>query len=313
MMPRVSRYKTTGAGAEREQVTQVLDERTLESYHMRIEDIRDVQLERLHALSMAVRWPHRAADWDMLRQFGDGLAACDEIGRVMSTVMWFSHAPDFATVGMMITSPRLQTHGTGRWLMEHVIARTAPRRLGLNATRAARLLYRSMGFKAEGTVYQCQGTVRRIPETPKSGLVRPLAPADLDRVAELDRRAFGADRRPLLALLHQFSRGMVLVCGDVVVGFSLCRPFGRGYVVGPLVAASDEDAVALASPHLAEHAGDFVRLDTRFETGPFAAYLAKSGLAIFDTVTTMSLGPRPWLEPPGAGPRTYALASHALS
>jgi GNAT superfamily N-acetyltransferase len=295
-------------------VKQVADERTLETYRMRIADIRDVELAQLHALSLAVGWPHRAADWEMLRQFGHGVAACDEIGRAMSTAMWFAHGDDFATVGMMITSPRLQTHGTGRWLMEHVIARTAPRRLGLNATRVERPLYRSMGFRAEGTVNQCQGeALRPVEVSPLVGL-RPIVPEDLDSVAQLDAQAFGTVRRPLLALLLEQGTGLVIERGGEVAGFSLCRPFGRGHVVGPVVAVSDADAIALVTPFIARHEGSFVRIDTREETGPFAALLAGCGLAIFDTVTTMSLGSVRWLPPRSPGrPHTYALASHALS
>ncbi|MFO1148032.1 MAG: GNAT family N-acetyltransferase [Alsobacter sp.] len=296
-------------------MTHVLAERTLESYRMRIADIRDVELEQLHALSMAVRWPHRADDWEMLREFGQGVAACDDIGRVMSTAMWFNHGEDFATVGMLITSPRLQTHGAGRWLMQHVIARTGARLLGLNATRAARPLYKSMGFRAEATVYQCQGEAKRPPEGVAAGLLRPLAPADLGEVAALDRRAFGADRHRLLCLLEEHSEGLVLVRNEVIVGFSMCRPFGRGHVLGPIVAESDDDALALLRPHVAHHAGGFLRLDTRLEGGPFTELVLASGLAFHDTVTTMSLGSRPWLplNAGEGGPRTYTLASQALS
>ncbi len=296
-------------------VTHVLAERTLESYRMRIADIRDVAIEQLHALSMAVRWPHRADDWEMLREFGQGVAACDDIGRVMSTAMWFRQGDDFATVGMLITSPRLQTHGTGRWLMEHVIARTAPRLLGLNATRAARPLYRSMGFRAEATVYQCQGEAKGAPDVVPAGVLRRLGPHDLDAVTALDRQAFGTDRGRLLALLEQHSDGLVLVRHDAIVGFSMCRPFGRGHVIGPIVAGTDDDAIALFAPHVERHPGQFLRVDTRHEDGPFAQAVIGAGVGFFDTVTTMSLGPRPWLRPPSApdGPRTYALASHALS
>ncbi|XBO41188.1 GNAT family N-acetyltransferase [Alsobacter sp. KACC 23698] len=290
-------------------------ELALETYKMRIGDIRDVALGRLHALSMAVRWPHREADWEMLLGFGHGLAASDEIGRVLSTAMWFTHGEDFATMGMLITSPRLQTHGAGRWLMEHVIAQTAPRRLGLNATRAAQPLYRSMGFKDEATVYQCQGEARLTADVKPRGMLRPIAPADMDAIAALDRVAFGADRRRLLDLLAGMSQGLVLERDGAVVGYGLCRPFGRGYVVGPLVATTDEDAVALAAPHIAAHAGSFVRLDTRSEAGPFAELLVRAGLPVFDTVTTMSLASSPWLPvaPSAGAPRIYALASHALS
>ncbi|TIU57652.1 MAG: GNAT family N-acetyltransferase, partial [Mesorhizobium sp.] len=122
---------------------------------MRIADIEDVELERLHALSLSVGWPHRAEDWQFLRGSGQGFVALDEIGRVLGSAMWFGHGSGFATVGMVITSPRLQTLGAGQWLMKRVFEKVGGRDLRLNATRAARRLYLSLDFQPEKTVYQC--------------------------------------------------------------------------------------------------------------------------------------------------------------
>jgi GNAT superfamily N-acetyltransferase len=92
----------------------------------------------------------------MLRHVGEGFAATDGIGRVFGTAMWFSHGTDFATIGMEITSHRLQAHGNGRWLMGQVLDRCGNRNLILNATRAAYPLYVALDFVPEATAYQCQ-------------------------------------------------------------------------------------------------------------------------------------------------------------
>ena len=132
----------------------------IDTFSMRIGDIEGVELDRLHAHSLAVGWPHRAEDWQFLRESGEGVVALDEIGRVLGSAMWFAHGDDFATVGMVITSPRLQTLGAGQWLMKRVFDKVAGRDLRLNATRAARRLYLSLDFQPEKTVYQCQGIAR---------------------------------------------------------------------------------------------------------------------------------------------------------
>ncbi|MFE1597356.1 tryptophan-rich sensory protein [Methylobacterium sp. ID0610] len=72
------------------------------------------------------------------------------------------------------------------------------------------------------------------------------------------------------------SEGVLLRDGRIAA-FALCRPFGRGRVIGPLVAASDADAIAVARPHVAARAGRFLRLDTRRKSGPFADVLMRSG------------------------------------
>ncbi|MDK1384825.1 GNAT family N-acetyltransferase [Sinorhizobium sp. 8-89] len=284
---------------------------------MRIGDINNADLEQLHALSIAVGWPHRAEDWQFAREVGNGIVALDEIDRIQGSAMWFPYGAHFATIGLVITTPRLQANGAAKWLMGHVLDRVGGRNLGLNATRAARRLYRSLNFSTEALVFQCQGESTLPPDVQSSSgtVLRALAPTDLQAIAELDSGAFGADRKMLLARLLACSESVGLIRDGKIEGFSLCRRFGRGRVIGPVVAANDADAIAVVRPHVAKHAGSFLRLDTREQGGAFSDFLAHCGLPVYDTVTTMSRG-RPWLIGPGRQaprvPRTYALVGHAL-
>lgn len=295
----------------------VSDSLRVDAFSMHIGDIQDVELDQLHALSISVGWPHRAEDWEFLRRAGNGIVALDEIGRVMGSAMWFPHGNGFATVGMVITSPRLQTNGTGKWLMDHVLNEVAGRQLSLSATRASRRLYFSLDFKAEKTVYQCQGTARRasgVALQPPERLVRRLVADDLAKASALDAIAFGAGRTDLVKRLDEQSVGYGLFYGQELLAFSLCRPFGRGHLIGPVVASNDGDAIAVVSPHVEHHAGQFLRLDTHMQTGAFASYLSQCGMLVHDTVLTMSFGPRSSdpAEPAKELPTTYALASQAL-
>ncbi|ASY72077.1 N-acetyltransferase [Sinorhizobium fredii] len=287
----------------------------LDSFELTIADIAEADLDALHALSMSVGWPHRAEDWQMVRELGKGIVARDAIDRVLASAMWFNYAPDFTNIGMVITSPRLQMLGAGLWMMNHVLARTGSRAIGLNATRSARRLYGSLGFVAERTVYQCNGEAVAPPEgsLPPGTRLRTLTRDDLDEIIALDLAAYNADRTHVLARLLGVSKGVALVRGDRMAAYSLCRRFGRGHLIGPVVAANDADAIAVTRPHVADHAGSFLRLDTRQKSGAFAEFLAQSGLPVFDTVTSMSLR-RPWLvEKTGSEtPIIYGLATQAL-
>jgi GNAT superfamily N-acetyltransferase len=289
----------------------------IDAFSMRIGDIQSVELDQLHALSMSVGWPHRAEDWRFLRESGRGFVALDEIGRVLGSAMWFAHGQDFATVGMVITSPRLQTLGAGQWLMKRVFAETGGRDLRLSATRAAWRLYLSLDFLPEKTVYQCQGIARTgalAGASEASGDVRSLDGQDLPAIIALDAAGFGVSRAALIAKLFEQSVGFGLFRGDELRAFALCRPFGRGHVVGPVVAVKDSDAVAVVQPHVADHAGGFLRLDTHRGNGEFAAFLSQSGMPVFDTVLTMSMGKRlaDFAAVGEKPPTTYALASQAL-
>jgi GNAT superfamily N-acetyltransferase len=289
----------------------------LETYDLGLADIHGVDLDKLHALSVGVGWPHRRDDWQALRRTGHGFAALDRIGRIVGSAMWFPYGQDYATVGMVITSPRLQAFGAGRWLMDAVMAATGSRDLGLNATRAARRLYRDLGFSIERTVYQRQGEVSeefRNPG-PAKGLLREIEPGDLPGLSALDLLAFPADRVALLKYLLEISVGTALARDGHVVAFSLFRPFGRGYVIGPVIADNDADAIAVIAPYVASHAGCFLRIDTRQKEGAFADFLGRCGLPVYDTVTTMSRG-RPYapLEsaPQSGRPIVYGLVSQTL-
>ncbi len=289
----------------------------VESFEFTLEDIHAVSIDHLHSLSVAVGWPHRVEDWNFLLQEGQGIAAVDAIGRVLGSAMWFPMGEDFATVGMVITSPRLQTQGTGRWLMDHALEQLTGRRLGLNSTRAAKRLYRSIGFMPEATVYQCQGEAQVLTPTsalPPNTLLREMVADDMPAIAALDQRAYGANRRPWLEKLFALSKGVVLVRDHFIVAYALCRPFGRGLVIGPVVASQDEDAIAVTRPHLLQGQGRFMRLDTREKGGAFADFLKQAGLDLFDTVTTMAMHGQ-WIDLDNHNAedtKIFGLASQAL-
>ncbi|HEV2900124.1 MAG TPA: GNAT family N-acetyltransferase [Pseudaminobacter sp.] len=286
----------------------------LKSFELVARDINDVDVELLHALSISVGWPHRPKDWDFLRRAGRGIVAVDGIGRVFGSAMWFPHGDDFATIGLVITTPRIQAQGGGRWLMDQVLEQCGDRNLALNATHAAYPLYVSLDFTSEAIVYMRQG---QVPQTlpPMPGLDGELSDLPNDRLGDitaLDARAFGTNRARLLALLSEDASIATLSRGGEVVGYSMCREFGRGNVIGPIVARSDQDAVHLTAVHLKALAGRFARVDTREKDGVFAEFLQQSGLGIAETVTTMSKGRR-FLNQKTDEPWVYGLAGHALS
>lgn len=287
----------------------------LDAYEMELTDIATADVNALQTLSIALQWPHRAEDWVMLRALGRGYAMRDTIGRLLGTAMWFTYGGAFMTIGMVMISPRLQMLGGGRWLMKHVIAQAGHCAIGLNATQEAWRLYTSLSFTPETKVYQCNGIVaapasQALPPRTK---LRAATRDDLAAIIALDTRAFGAGRAELLSYLMASSRGSVLLRHGQVEAFAFCRPFGRGHLIGPIVAADDDDAIAVIRPHVVEHEGQFLRVDTRQSSGSFAAFLSRCGMPLVDTVTTMSLGRR-WIprERQTGDMITYGLASQAL-
>lgn len=293
-----------------------MDTIRLKSFDLATQDIQSVPVQALHALSIGVSWPHRPADWDLLRALGHGFVARDEIDRVFSSAMWFPHGSRCATIGMVITSPRVQAHGGGQWMMERILHDCGDRWLMLNSTRAAVQLYLSLGFEPKATVFQCQGIVgaqRPLPPVGAASIV-PLDMADLEEITTLDAAAFGAERPDLIRRLAEAPGAVIrgIRAGRHLSAFAIRRAFGRGQVIGPIVAESEEDAVRLVAALLEGMENRFVRVDTRQPDGPLRTHLLASGLPLFDTVRTMVRGGA--LPPVLRGqPSIYGLAGHAVS
>lgn len=268
-------------------------------------------LALMHELTVSVFWPHRARDLGMLLALGSGYLAYDEIGRALGSGMVFPMGPDFAMVGMMITHPRLQTYGVGRWLLDRILQDCEGRDLRLNATRQGYRLYESAGFVPVTTVHQHQGTARAItlPDTPPGVELRAMTQDDKEAVMTLDRAAFGADRRPVLEALLAKSEGVLATRAGSPVGFALDRNFGRGRAIGPVVSEDPAMAMALTSRAIQRNQGNFLRIDTPHEDTLFNAFLSAAGLGAFDTVTEMCVGPnRRAVE----GGQIFGLAAHTL-
>lgn len=75
---------------------------------------------------------------------------------------------------------------------------------------------------------------------------------------QLDAGAMGADRDRILAHLFEVGQTIVLTDNGLPTGFAVERAFGLGSVVSPIVAPSEQDAIALFN---ASTRPGFVRVD----------------------------------------------------
>jgi GNAT superfamily N-acetyltransferase len=235
-------------------------------------------------------WPHRVEDWAMALALGRGVA-WREAGELLGTAVLFPVDSRHATIGLVQVAPSLQGNGIGRRLMEAAIGLGEGRNLRLHATTAGAGLYAKLGFEARGVVQQWQGVA--------SHAGSPPSLAALDAVRHRDRAATGLDREALLRTL--FAAGTAYA--DDAGGYAIRRSFGRGTVIGPVIAASETAAAALVAG-LARPG--FLRLDIPAERVGLAATLAGMGLASVEDVTVMVRGT--WPDSPGL----FALSSQAM-
>ncbi|MGI4939746.1 MAG: GNAT family N-acetyltransferase [Janthinobacterium lividum] len=260
------------------------------------------------ALTASFGWPHRRRDWAMMLGLGEGVAASDG-ERLAGTAVCWRFGPDWATMGLIGVDAALQGQGIGRRMMEALMDGLGGRSLVLHATRAGLPLYTALGFEPTGTTLQYQGAVAQPGLLPlPAGLrLRPAGSADLSLLASLDRAAGAQDRSALLTVLLAQPGGVVLDGPDGPLGFALTRGFGRGQLIGPVVAADEAGARAMIAHLLGQRIGQFARLDIPKDSA-LAPWLTTLGLEDAGTVIRMVRGKD---AQPAAQARVFALASQA--
>jgi GNAT superfamily N-acetyltransferase len=280
------------------------------SEQMSLRDLEDSDLDAAHGLSVAIGWPHRRGDWRAVFDIGRGYCAHDAIGRLAGTAMWWPMGTAFAAIGMVIVAPGLQGHGLGRRLMHAVLGAAHGRTLQLNATAAGMPLYASQGFQPIGVIQQHQGIARtaKVHNSPAVA-VRPCTVEDFASVAALDRAAHGTDRRDLLRALTGGAAGIIGERDGRPAGVAFCRPFGRGHMIGPILAADDEAAIAVTAPLVAAHPGHFLRADIPLGAADFARFIEECGLLPTERVTTMIKGREPFRA---GAVRVFGLVNQAI-
>jgi GNAT superfamily N-acetyltransferase len=266
-------------------------------------------LPAAQALSREVNWPHRLEDWQFVHSVGQGLSAYSG-DQLVGTAMWWSFGDRIARLGMVIVSSTVQRSGIGRALMLNTLDRIADRTVLLSATNQGETLYRQLGFQSIGSLVQHQGASFSAPLVPlRAGeRIRPLGRNDLARLVELDAAASGAPRASLIASLIENGEAVVLDDAGEMVGFAFYRRFGRGHVIGPVVARDTASAKALIAHWIGSNAGMFMRIDVPGESG-LSDWLEELGLARVGNVLAMARGTP--LQPAG-GFHVFGLANQAL-
>lgn len=241
-----------------------------------------------HTLSQAVRWPHRAEDWQFVLRLGTGFVA-EEDGMVIGTGLCWKQGLHHASLGMIIVSPAHQGKGIGRELMQLVLDELGPRCTLLNATPAGQPLYERLGFTATGTLCQHQGAMATVAPVPLADgkQVRLAEPAELAAIIRLANRATGMERDAIVGQLAGMAEISVLEDGGTLLGFSIMRRSGRGHVIGPVVAPDADGARALIAHWSGPYAGSFVRIDINGASG-LGPWLEQAGLSQVDTGVVMA-------------------------
>lgn len=267
---------------------------------MQIKTLTSRHLLALHEFTSGYGWPHTLEDLEFALKTGRGYAALDG-DELLGTCFTWKMGEHVSTLGLLVVSAERQGQGIGRALLRQALDDLRDRAVLLHATPAGLKLYQQEGFTALGEVRQFQGMVKS--NRAASGELEPVTPELMETILHADRDAMGYDRSAVL--------GSALRTGHAVSngpgGFAVIRPFGRGHVIGPVVAHSAKEARVLIEQVLCHFSGSFVRVDVTDALSD-ASWMEDWGLSQVDTVLAMSNAPLPGAK--GTLDR-YALIGHA--
>lgn len=274
----------------------------------RLTALRGDHLAQAVALSSALAWPYREADWRFAFELCSGIAA-EVDGRLVATALWWPYGDTHAACGMVIVNPEMQGLGIGRALMTALLHEAGDRTLILNSTQEGLRLYTLLGFVPVGQVFQHKAVLPADPHLADEAIgIRPMQVDDDGAVRQLDLAATGMDRTLLLHALCKMGPVIVVDRGTGVQGYACVREFGHGLVIGPVVARDAADAKALIATLANRHPGRFVRVDVPEASG-LSPWLTNMGLPCVGHIQSMVCGAPPRVV---AGAYLFALSNQSL-
>lgn len=262
-------------------------------------------LEGACALVAEVGWNQNAADWHIFLELGSATAV-KAGGRLVATAATLPYPSGFGWISMVLVAGAFRRRGIATRLLRECISRLVDARMipVLDATPAGREVYKPLGFRDGWPIQRWRR--QRDSAVPASPRVRPLKDADWPGVLALDAAAFGCDRAPLLERLRGRSREFACVLEGK--GFLLGREGRVATQLGPIVAADDETASALAAHALARVKAPVI-VDALERHDAFARWLAQHGFQRERPYTRMALGRDELFGDPS---RTFAIAGPEL-
>ncbi len=230
-------------------------------------------------------WNQTPSDWErFLRASPAGCFVAEIDGRVCGTATTIVYEGRFAWIGMVLVDPDVRGRGIGTRLLEktieHLDGLGVPT-LKLDATPQGKPIYARLGFASE---YEIERWVlkRQPPRQDRGAVQAPDAKEvepqpDLERIIELDRQVFGADRGDLLRSLDQETPALTLAARvqSEFEGYSLGRRGSRADHLGPWVARDEARALKLIFEFLRRSRRETVFVDC-MKSSPFACDLVRS-------------------------------------
>ena len=263
------------------------------------------------SLRAVAGWNQTLEDWKrFLAIEPNGCFLAEWNGAPAGTATTIVYGQELAWIGMVLVHPEFRRRGIGQGLLRHCIDSLhnhGVRCIKLDATPLGKTVYDGLGFRDEWTLKRWVRSAVPPQATSPDARLRPWRTGDEQLIGSIDTQAFGVSRQRLLAPLASQSRAaMVLENEDGRrAGFGLVRSGSQASYLGPVVATTDDDGIALIEGLVASTQGQRIYWDVPDENAAAVSWAEQNGFTVQRPLTRMFLGDN---FAPGDPRQQFALA-----
>lgn len=217
------------------------------------EPLTERRIASAFRLSAQSGWNQTEQDWRRLLRVNPGrVKVWIDQSEVRATFSITVYGAKMAWIGMVLVDETYRGQGLGKITFQTCLNEAKAlgvETLGLDATDMGEPIYRKVGFQVVHPVTRWGGVPCVERDVVSSGLN--------DAILELDLRWTGVDRSPLLRALAESDA----VCYSLGGGYAILRPGRTAFHLGPLVAETDGQMLALLHGAFAKIKGEPVICD----------------------------------------------------
>lgn len=183
-----------------------------------------------------VGWGMTPQDYTRILRFSPtGCFIATENGKDLGMVATTNYG-DTAWIGNLVVLPETRGKGIGAKLMQHAINHlisTGTKAIRLDGVQPAIPLYRRLGFKDEHWSLRLTGTATKHQTSTKQ-----MKLEHIDKVAELDKSVFKADRRHILEYFYTLYPELCFTAweNNKLVGYIMAKDAKENVKIGPWIA-----------------------------------------------------------------------------
>jgi predicted N-acetyltransferase YhbS len=244
-------------------------------------------------LRASLGWNQTIADWQRLLSLApEGCFVAEQEGRIVGTCTSVTYGNALAWIGMMMVHPDHRGQGIGSALLQGCVdhlRRRSVRCIKLDATPMGRPLYARIGFVPEWTLTRWEHHGSPFAIEPASDSIQSLSERHWPAVLDLDAKAFGVPRGPLLqSIANDSQRTLVFESGGAVLAFGMLCDGACADYLGP-VSARTEPGERLVRCLLSGHDGQPVFWDIPDLNEPASRLARRLGFTPVRPLTRMVL------------------------